>query len=601
MKRVLPPVALVAAFFLGGCGEDEPVANGEPDPIAESPAAEQWTGDFDAMVERRRIRALVPYSRTFYFFDRNGGPRGLSHAYMKRFEEFVNERLDAGVLDVSMVFVPVTRDRLIPWLLDGRGDIIAADMTRTETRARRVRFTEPVIRDVRELLVSGPDADPIERLEQLAGRRALVRRESSYYESLRALNERFADEGLAPVRLEIAPGHFEVGDMLEMANAGVADHVVADEYLADFWAQVLPDITVHDAIVLREGADIAFAVRPDNDELAARLNEFLDETRAGTLFGNVTLQRYLEDTRWVDDPTRAESLERLRELADLFKRYAGRYGLDWLLLTAQGYQESRLDHSARSTAGAVGIMQILPSTADDLEVGDISEIDNNIHAAAKYVRWMIDRYYDDPAIEQTDRVLLALASYNAGPRRVRRMREEAAAEGLDPNRWFDHVEVIAARRIGRETVDYVRNIFKYYVAYRLVAEETNYLSNITPQRSPLNQGPWRILEDRIRDVTADYDAVYVLTGPLYERTMPALPGADDVEELEKMLDAGGLRVFRVRHCEEGDLRFVRLEVDPAEMEDVLRLREPFVAEAKSRGYRWVTLDLEGYRTGGATQ
>jgi membrane-bound lytic murein transglycosylase MltF len=470
MKRVVVPIAVGAALWLAGCGDDEPPPTGESDPIAASPAVEQWTGDFDGMVERRRIRALVPYSPTFYFFDRNGGPRGLSHAYMTRFEDYVNERLDAGLLKVSVVFVPVTRDRLIPWLLDGRGDVIAADLTRTDARARRVRFTEPVIGNVRELLVSGPDAEPIERLEQLAGRRVLVRRESSYYESLRALNERFAAEGRAPVRLEIAPGHFEVGDMLEMANAGVAEHVVADEYLADFWAQLLPDITVHDAIVLRDGGDIAFAVRPDNDVLADRLNDFLDDTRAGTLFGNVTLERYLEDTRWVDDPTRAESLARMRELADLFQRYAGRYGLDWLLLTAQGYQESRLDHSARSSAGAVGIMQILPSTAADLEVGDISEIDNNIHAAAKYVRWMIDRYYDDPEIEQTDRVLLALASYNAGPRRVRQMREEAVAEGLDPNRWFDHVEVIAARRIGRETVDYVRNIFKYYVAYRLVAE-----------------------------------------------------------------------------------------------------------------------------------
>jgi len=469
-------VVLVLAGLAACGGDDDPGANGASETATgtgvESPMAvtERIGGDLDAMIERRTIRALVPYSRTFYFLDRNGTQRGLSHAFMQAFEQHLNERLDRGLLKVAVVLVPVTRDQLVPWLLDGRGDLVAADLTVTPERAEAVLFTAPLARDVRELLVSGPSAAPIRSLDGLAGRNVLVRRESSYFASLQRLNRRFAEQGLDAMRLELAPGHFEVGDVLELVNAGVADHAVADDYLAGFWARVLPELTVHEDLELRSGAEIAFAVRPESPALKAELDRFLETHRAGTLFGNIQFQRFLEDTRWVSNPAAEKELARFRRLAGLFREYAGRYDLDWILLTAQGYQESRLDHSLRSPAGAIGVMQVLPSTGAEMEVGDVMELENNIHAAAKYVRFMIDRYYDDPQIPEQDRILLALASYNAGPRRVRELRSEARESGLDPNRWFDHVEVIAARRIGRETVDYVRNIYKYYVAYKLITE-----------------------------------------------------------------------------------------------------------------------------------
>lgn len=465
-------LATLLIALASGCGEtpNESIANRDLELLDDSPIGviDRAGGDLPSMIERRTIRALVPYSRTFYFLDQEGHQRGLSHAFMRAFEEQINETLDSGLLKVSVVLVPVTRDRLIPWLLDGRGDLIAADLTVTPERAESVLFTEPLARNVRELLVSGPGAGRVESLDDMAGRGVLVRRGSSYFESLQRANDTLVDKGLEPMELEIAPGHFEVGDVLELVNAGVADHAVADEYLAGFWSRVLPRLTVHDNIVLRSEADIAFAVRPESRALKAELDGFLETHRAGTLFGNIQFQRFLEDTRWVSNPATEKELKRFERMAGLFREYADRYELDWLLMTAQGYQESGLDHSVRSPAGAVGVMQLLPSTGAEMDVGDVTELDNNIHAAAKYIRFMIDRYYDEPEITEEDRLLLALASYNAGPRRVRELRAEARTEGLDPNRWFDHVEVIAARRIGRETVDYVRNIYKYYVAYKLV-------------------------------------------------------------------------------------------------------------------------------------
>ncbi len=467
--------AAALALLMAGCGRDD------PDPATQdadgAPIVEAWTGDLDGMVERRQVRALVPYGPEFYFMDERGTQRGLSHAFMQAFEGHLNEHLDRGLLRVPVVMVPVTRDRLIPWLLEGRGDIIAADLTITESRIQDLLFTEPLIRGAREQLISGPSAEPLDSLDDLSGRRVFARPGSSYFESLEELNEEFSERGMEPVRIDRAPEHFEVGDVLEMVNAGIVDHAVSDDYLAGFWEQVLPDIQVHEDLVLREGADIAFAVRPENTELKELLDDFLQTHRAGTLFGNVTLERFLRDTRWVDNPAQREQRDRFQRYAGLFRDYADSYDLDWLMLAALAYQESRLDHSARSPAGAVGIMQLLPTTGAEMGVGDILELENNIHAAARYVRWMIDRYYSGGDIDEDNRTLFALASYNAGPRRVREMRAEARELDLDPDVWFDNVELVAARRIGRETVQYVSNIYKYYIAYRLIIQRRQFLED----------------------------------------------------------------------------------------------------------------------------
>ncbi len=457
---------LAVMMLLSACGSSEPDTLGD---LAD-PLLGRWHGDLDGMIERRQIRALVPYSRTFFFIDENGSQRGLSHAFMEAFENRLNQELGSGHLRVQVVYVPITRDRLIPWLLEGRGDVIAANLTATPSREAQVAFTQPLVRDVRELLVSGPAGEPIESLHELSGRRVFVRRHSSAFESLTALNNQFRERGMTRIELVMAPDHFETGDLLELVSAGVVPYAVSDDYLAEFWARVLPDLVIHDSVVLREGANIAFAVRPDSPELQASLSEFLDDHRAGTLFGNVTFERFLRDTRWVMDGGRDEAMERFRRKAALFQQFGQSYELDWLLLIALGYQESRLNQAARSPVGAIGVMQLLPTTAADVGIENIMELDNNIHAGARYLRWLMDRYYAEDGMDENNRLLFALASYNAGPRRVRQMRQQAEAEGLDPNIWFDNVEIIAARVIGRETVQYVSNIFKYHVAFTLIAE-----------------------------------------------------------------------------------------------------------------------------------
>ncbi len=163
-------------------------------------------------------------------------------------------------------------------------------------------------------------------------------------------------------------------------------------------------------------------------------------------------------------------LKRFQRTIALFEKYGARYGFDPVMLAALGYQESRLRQDARSAAGAIGIMQVMPTTAAALKVGDVTQIEPNIHAGTKYMSQLMREYFPDAAFSESDRPLFAVASYNAGPGRIAQMRTEAARRGLDPDRWFNHVELVTAEKVGLETTTYVRNVFKYYVAYTLMRE-----------------------------------------------------------------------------------------------------------------------------------
>jgi membrane-bound lytic murein transglycosylase MltF len=228
---------------------------------------------------------------------------------------------------------------------------------------------------------------------------------------------------------------------------------------------------VHEDLVLRDDATIAFAMRKDSPQLRAVLDPFIEKHRLGTGVGNVVLKRYLKSVKWVKGAASEAERKKFRNLVSLFQKYGDMYGIDAILMAAQGYQESRLDQKVKSAVGAVGIMQVMPDTGKELGVGDIHQIEPNIHAGIKYIRYMIDHYYADEPMDAENKVLFAFAAYNAGPGRVRSLRKEAEKRGLDSNQWFDNVEYVAADKVGRETVQYVRNIYKYYIAYKLITEQ----------------------------------------------------------------------------------------------------------------------------------
>ena len=437
-----------------------------------SPLNEKWLGDFDGMIERREIRALVVYSKTFYFLDK-GRQRGSSYELLKAFEKFVNKKLKTKTLKIRTLFIPVRRDEIIPWLVEGRGDIAAANLTITPLRQKQVDFSDPLIPDVKELLVTGPSAPPVKSLDDLAGKEIHVRPSSSYYESLMQLNQSFQKAGQPRMKLVAADEVFQDEDLLEMVNAGLIPMIVMDSHKAQFWQQIFDNIKVHPNIAVRTGGEIAWAFRQASPKLKAVVNEFVKDHKKGTLMGNILLKRYLRDTKYVKNSATQKEMDRFRSMVTLFEKYAGQYDFDYLMVGAQAYQESGLDQTKRSPAGAIGVMQLLPATAADPNVGiaDIEKLDKNIHAGTKYLRFIVDRYFKDEQMDDVNKMLFAFASYNAGPARVSGLRDKAAKMGLDPNVWFHNVEVVAAKEIGRETVQYVSNIYKYYIVYRRLVDQ----------------------------------------------------------------------------------------------------------------------------------
>jgi membrane-bound lytic murein transglycosylase MltF len=434
-------------------------------------------GDLDEMIKRRLVRVLVVPNKTHYFMDK-GTQRGGTYDGFRLIEQELNKKLEQEGklgqkhLKVRFVFIPMGRERLLRALADGKGDIAAANLTVTPERLKLVDFTVPTLTNVSEVVITGPASPAISRLDDLAGKEIFVRKSSSYHESLVALNQRFAAEKKAAVILKEAPETLEDEDLIEMLNAGLVSVLIVDKHKADFWRQVFPKITVHDDLALRTGGEVAWAVRKGNPQLKAMLDEFAVAVTSGKyvkqrerIYAN-----YLKNTQFVKDAASEKERRKFLSLIDFFQKYGDKYDVDWLLMAAQGYQESALNQKARSHVGAIGVMQIMPATGKELKVGDIRKVEANIHGGIKYMRWMIDQYYGKEPMTRLDKALFAFASYNAGAGRISQLRREAAQRGLDPNVWFHNVEYVAAEKIGHETVTYVSNIYKYYIAYRLILE-----------------------------------------------------------------------------------------------------------------------------------
>ncbi len=468
----------------GGAGGDHAAAPAATDaPIPDTPSPNDalpeavrlvmdkpFTGDFDEMVKRRAIRVAVTFNRTHYFIDK-GQERGVTYEALKLFENDLNADLKTGNLKVHVVIVPMSRDQLYPALASGKVDMVAAMVTVTPEREKLVAFSEPTRTNVSEVVVTGPGAPTITSVDDLAGQEVFVRKASIYDESLVRLNADLKARGKPPVIITVAPDVLEDDDVLEMVNAGLAPITIVDDYLAEFWSKVFTSITVHSDIAVRSGGSLAVAFRKENPKLREVVNTWLKKHGKGDGFRNTIERRYLESVKYAKNAAADAERQKLAAVVELFKKYGAQYNVDYLLMAAQGYQESTLDQNVKSPVGAIGVMQVMPPTGKELNVGDISEIEPNIHAGVKYMRFMMDEYFKDEPMDDLNKGLMTFAAYNCGPGRLRQLRRETEKRGLNPNVWFGNVERVASERIGRETVTYVSNIYKYYITYRLLTDQ----------------------------------------------------------------------------------------------------------------------------------
>ena len=430
-------------------------------------------GDLDGMVKRREIRALVVYSRSGFFYDA-GKPEGIYYEALDDFQRFVNQRFRTGALKISVTYIPVRLEQLESALRDGVGDVIAYGVIVTPEREKAALLTTPIDAHVRDVIVTGPKSPAIAKLEDLSGKEIYVNPVTAYYQTLQNVSASLVKTGKAPIVLKSAAPELTDEDLLQMVGAGLLPATVTINVRAEFWAKVTPRLTPHPEIVLGPEQQLAWVTRKDSPQLRQLLDEFIKGREAGTMFGNVMVERYLRNTKFVEHATSPEELKKFEAYISYFKKYAAEYDFDYLMLVAQGYEESGLDQDRRNPSGAVGVMQVLPNlaAAPPISIPNVEIADYNIQAGAKMMRNIADTYFNDPKLDALNKTLMTFASYNAGPTRIARLRKKAAAQGLDPNQWFGNVELVVAQDVGQQTVQYVSNIYKYYVAYKLVQEQS---------------------------------------------------------------------------------------------------------------------------------
>lgn len=425
---------------------------------------EAQTQDLTGMKKAKRIRVLTTLTFANYFVYK-GQEYGYEYSNMEEFKKFLNENIKKRSQHVEFYYIPVPYDLLMPALINGYGDIVAANMTITAGRSQEVDFSEPYLGGLKEVLISNKNIKGIDKENDLSGKRIYIREGSSYQLSLEKLNERLKTKKMPPAEITLLPGLINTGEILQMVSTGIVQMTVADSHIASIAAQLLPDLIVHDNIIFNDNVRFGWMVRKKNPELKAALNQFVKTVKKGTLLGNMFYKRYFKENPWVREYIEKEDLDKLSKYSSLFQKYADKYGFDWILIAALAFQESRFDPDVRSRQGAVGLMQVLPSTGKYLKIPDVTSPENNVHAGVKYLHHLMETYFPSRGLTDDNRMRLALASYNAGPTNIKRSRQTTEEMGYDPNKWFGNTELGVLRQVGPEPVQYVRNINKYYISF----------------------------------------------------------------------------------------------------------------------------------------
>ncbi len=433
-------------------------------------------GDLDKIKDHQVLRVLTRNNASTYFLWQ-GELHGFEYELAKRFAEQHKLRLE--------MVVPPSRDQLLPWLEQGKGDIIAASMSNTDDRLREAISFSRHYNTISEIVVSRSD-DTIENPDQLAGRTVVIRRSSSYWQSMQALQN-------LGIKFELvtAPEELETEELIAQVARGEIDLTVADSHILDIELTWRDDIRAAFALQERQHG---WVVRQDNPQLLQAINTFHKKEYRG-LFYNVTYKKYFKNSKRIQRQVaeRAESTENstLSPYDELVKKHADNFGFDWRLIVSQMYQESRFDPKAKSWVGALGLLQVMPRTASEFGIKNLHDPDTGLHAGVQYLNWLLQRF--EPELPIGERTWFALAAYNAGIGHVRDARRLARQKGWDANRWFDNVEkamlLLAKKKYskkakhgyvrGHEPVNYVRQIRDRYLAY-VELQEGSSLAQLQP-------------------------------------------------------------------------------------------------------------------------
>lgn len=427
--------------------------------------------DLTEIIENRYFRVLTSRN-AFDYHVYQGKQRGYQFELMQAFAKSLNKKYRKKGLRIQFELIPADYDQLIPLLLAGKGDMIAANLTVTPGRIKKVAFTKP-LKTVKELIVTRKElADKDIFATSLSGGsiKVAARKSSSYYETIQSWNKSNPKRKLG---IQLMDENLTPESIMELVSKRKADYALIDSHLFEAAQRLYPNLALAKEQVFEEkDSSLAIAVRKKSPKLLRELNQFIPKVRDGSRLGNIIKDKYFNDALLLKH--KASEDGELSPYDELFKKYGKKYKWDWRLLAALCFQESRFNQDIINPWGAIGLFQVKQMTADEPYVG-ISDIrgpdkaERNIHAGVRYLSWIRDRYFKK--LPQRRRIRLSLAAYNAGPRTVLRARKLTAKMGLDPNIWFRNVELAMAKMRKAEPVSYVSEINKRYVSYSLLLGE----------------------------------------------------------------------------------------------------------------------------------
>ena len=377
--------------------------------------------DLPALVEQDTLRVLTRnHPLTYYLY--RGSRRGFDFELIQKFAQEQGLFLE--------IVVPPTWSDMIPYLYEGKGDIICSMMTITPERSELVDFTRPYL-EVQQVTVGTETEPPPMTLDELNGRTVLIRKSSSYEERLNELRK----EGIK-IKLEYHDEVNEVEDPVQFVARGRAPLTVVDNTIAKLEQHFYPGLEI--GVAVNDPEEIGWAVRPNSPELLTALNEFLERHNRSAFF-NILKRRYFNNAdRFLRHRTAYNAQFQKGQISRYDAYFQEAYqetGVDWLLLAAQAYHESRFYPEKVSWAGAVGLMQLMPRTARAMGVNDIYDPEQNIFAGARYMKRLYMIYSD--ADSEEDRIRMSLAAYNAGIGHLANARRLAVELGGSSTSWQD--------------------------------------------------------------------------------------------------------------------------------------------------------------------
>jgi membrane-bound lytic murein transglycosylase MltF len=327
-------------------------------------------------------------------------------------EQYLNKKLKTGAKKFKVVFIPVSPAQLQKYLNDGVGDVIVSFVIATPEREKLVDFSTPIMKGAKMVVVTGKNAPQIATIDDLSGKEIYVNPVSLSYKFLQEQSQKLKQAGKPAIIVKESDPNLTDEDLLEMTNAGIVPATVVFDYRAELWSVVLPDIVIHHDIALTNDANLAWAMRKNSPQLKAVMDDFLKDHRQGTVFGGVMLKKYFQNKKFIKNATSEQEIQKFHSYVKYFQKYAAEYNFDYLMLIAQGYQESMLRQEQVSPRGAVGAMQVLPkyAAANPINIPDVRDPENNIHAGAKMMRNIADTYFKDDKLDPLNKTLMTFAS-----------------------------------------------------------------------------------------------------------------------------------------------------------------------------------------------